>query len=56
MSAAEVYELPAPESSKARHFTPVTSMTTMGYTTGPLPAWAAVIEFSAISVLSQIDV
>ena len=56
MSEAEAYKLPAPESSKAQHFTPATSTTTTGHTTGPSPAWAAVIEVSAISILSQIDV
>ena len=52
---AEAYELPSSESNNVRQFTPETSTTTTGYTTGWSPTCVAVIDFSTTSI-SQIEV
>ena len=54
INATEAYELPAPVSSSARHFTPCTSTTTTGYITVEFPREVVVINWSPS--LSQIEV
>ena len=48
VSAAEAYELPALESSKARHFTPATSTTTTGYT-------GSVVQYCRVDSIGKRD-